>query len=128
VGLKKDIKKIINIDIKKGDFMERLYKIAHALEGYLIIVAGVSALNFYLDGIAVAFSIIFSFFIGPLMLILLPAMTVAHILILGERADIIFEKKEVPKGDLRILNIFCVFGSLAIVYVFWLVYIVAANF
>ena len=108
--------------------MERLYKIAHALEGYLIIVAGVSALNFYLDGIAVDFSIIFSFFIGPLMLILLPAMTVAHILILGERADIIFEKKEVPKDDLRILNIFCVFGSLAIVYVIWLFFFVGKNF
>ena len=108
--------------------MEKLYKIAHALEGYLIIIAAVSALNFYIDGIVVASNIMFWFFMGPLIIIILPAMAVAHILILGERADIIFEKKEVPKGDLRILNIFCVFGSLAIVYVIWLFFFVGKNF
>ena len=70
--------------------MEKLYKIAHALEGYLIIIAAVSALNFYIDGIVVASNIMFWFFMGPLIIIILPAMAVAHINIIGERPEIIF--------------------------------------
>ncbi len=120
MGLKKDIKKIINIDIKKGDFMKILYKISYVLEVYLIIIAAISYLSIHEFGLLIGSRITFLIFLGPLMFILFPAMVVGHILILGERFDLIFDKKDTSKFKFYMLDIFCVLGSISIVhFLFW---------
>ena len=103
--------------------MERLYKIAYVLEWYLIIVTGIS-LSFLKYDILTAFMVAFLLFLGPLMLILFPIMMVGHVLILGERFDLIFDKKDTSKIKIYMLDIFCVFGSISIVYIiriFWII-------
>jgi hypothetical protein len=100
--------------------MERLYKISYVLEVYLIIIAATSYLSIYKLGPANGSAITFLIFLGPLIIVLFPAMVVGHILILGERFDLIFDKKNTSKFKFYMLDIFCVFGSISIVYlVLW---------
>ena len=95
--------------------MKMLYKISHVLEVYLIIIAAISYLSIYILGPAYVSAITILLFLGPLGIILFPAMVVGHILILGERFDLIFDKKDTSKFKFYMLDIFCVFGSLSIV-------------
>ena len=105
-----------------------IFKIAHILEMYLIFIALVSFISTYLYDFVSAFTIMILLFLGPLMLILFPIIVISHIIILGERLYLIFEKKDAYKNEIHMLNIFCIFGSISIVYVLWLFSFVASTF
>ena len=105
--------------------MKKIFKIINQitfwLEWYLIIVTLVSFISIFLFNIAASVEVVFLFFLGSWMFISILFITVVHIFVVTERILLIFFKDCVSKEKLRSISICCIFGSISIVYL-WFIY------